>query len=103
MGNKRGLAIILLSLVPATIAILVFITLHAWGNWMQSYIGTINPADYPAAAAGPLGAMKDILGPVIVQVGQYMKVVGNFFGTVIGLVAIGVFIRGVMAIRQKNT
>lgn len=103
-GKRKGAAMIFISLAVLTIAILAFVTLNTWGQWMADYPNTVSLASLPAEAQAQAGtlfaAYKIFFGGLLAQVGGYMQVAGNFIGILLTCVSLGLFTVGVITIKK---
>jgi len=103
-GKRKGAAMIFISLAILTVAILVFITLNTWGEWIADYVNTVSLASLSTeaqAAAGTIfAAYKIFFGGLMSQVGGYMQVVGNFIGILLTCVSLGIFTNGIFTIKN---
>jgi hypothetical protein len=104
IGKPQGILVLVFGLLLLTGAILVFITVPAWGTWIAGYPDKVSQSQVPAQAAPVVQAVLGIvLGPMIHQVGGYMRVAGFFGGTVMTIMALGVSSMGVMIIRKAES
>ena len=104
MGKGQGLLIFCIGLVLLTAAILIFITLNGWGNWVADYPMTISidslPAEAQAQASVIVTAYQVFFSPLLGQVGGYMQVIGNFVGSLLTLISLAVSATGLRIIRN---
>lgn len=103
-GTKNGIAMIFISMGMLTVAILAFITLNGWGGWIADYPNTLSISALPEEAQAQAGVFMNVykifFGPLLGQVGGYVQVMGNFAGTLLTCISLGLFIRGVTTIRN---
>jgi hypothetical protein len=92
IGKKQGVAILVFGLLLLTGGILVLVTVPSWGDWIAGYpaqAAQTAQQQVPAQAAPVVQAILGvILGPIITQVGHYIRIAGYFGGSLLTLIAI---------------
>ncbi|MEQ4488077.1 MAG: hypothetical protein AAC993_04495 [Dehalococcoides mccartyi] len=91
LERKHGFGIMALGCLILTGAVLVFISIPEWGNFIGSYFQGINPDDYSAQVTPLLTTWKSLFSLLLAQVGGYMKAAGIFGGcalSIMGLIAL---------------
>ena len=89
-------------LLLLTGGILVLITVPSWGNWIAGYPEEVLQQQIPAQAAPIVQAMVGIiLGPLLDQIGGYMKIAGYFGGSLLSLIALVITSVGTMLVTRK--
>ena len=82
--------------------ILVLITVPSWGNWIAGYPEEVLQQQIPAQAAPIVQAMVGIIfGPLLDQIGGYMKIAGYFGGSLLSLIALVITSVGTMLVTRK--
>jgi hypothetical protein len=103
IGKPQGAMILTFGLILLTGGILVLITVPSWGDWIAGYPATVLAQQIPTQAAPTVQAMINfVFGPLLVQVGSYIKTAGYFGGTLLSLAAIGMSSVGAMIIRKAE-
>ena len=103
IGRKQGIGMFIMGLVFLTAGILVLVTVPAWGNWIAGYPELVLQKQVPAQAAPIVQAMMGVIfGPLLDQIGGYMRTAGYFIGSLITLVALVVTSAGIMAAARKQ-
>jgi hypothetical protein len=101
IGRPQGVVILILGLLLLTGGILVLVTVPSWGNWISGYPTQVIQKEIPDQAAPVVQAVLGIiLGPLIDQIGGYIKIAGYFGGSLLTLIALVVSGVGTMVIRQ---
>ncbi len=104
IGKKQGVAVLIFGLLLLTGGILVLITVPSWGRWIADYptqAAQIVQQQAPAQAAPVAQAVLSfVMGPLIHQVGEYMKTAGYFVGSLLTLIALVVSTAGTTIIRR---
>jgi hypothetical protein len=91
INKKTGIPVLFMGLVLLTAGILVLVYVPQWGDWIGSYPQTVLQKQLPAEAQVLVkGMMQFTLGPLIQQIGDYMRIGGYFAGSLITLIALGI-------------
>lgn len=102
IGRKQGIALLIFGLVLLTGGILVLITVPAWGDWIADYPALVMQQEIPDQAAPVVQAMIGfVFGPLLEQVGDYMRIAGYFMGSLLTLVSIVIASAGTMASMKR--
>ena len=102
IGKKQGIGIMIFGLLLLTGGILVLITVPSWGNWIAGYPEKVLQQQIPAQAAPIVQAMVGIIfGPLLDQIGGYMKIAGYFGGSLLSLIALVITSVGTMLVTRK--
>ena len=97
IGKKQGIGILVFGLLLLTAGILVLVTVPAWGDWIMGYPAQVLQQPVPEQAAPIVQAMIGIVfGPLLVQVGEYIRTAGYFIGSLLVLIALVVSSAGTM-------
>jgi len=97
IGKKQGIGILIFGLLLLTGGILVLITVPSWGDWIMDYPAMVLQKQVPAQAAPTVQAMISfVFGPLLEQVGEYIRIAGYFVGSLLTLVALVVTSAGTM-------
>ncbi len=100
IGKEQGIAILVFGLILLTAGILVLVAVPSWGEWIADYPARIaSSTSLPAQAAPIIQGMSGIFGPLLKQVGGYIKTVGYFVGSLLTIFSLGVTAAGAMVIR----
>jgi hypothetical protein len=101
IGKPQGTLILILGLLLLTGGILVLVTVPSWGNWISGYPAQVAQKEIPAQAASVVQAVLGIIfGPLLNQVGEYIKIIGYFVGSLLSLIALAISSVGTMIIRR---
>lgn len=100
IGRPQGLAILILGLLLLVGGILVLISVPSWGDWIASYPAQVAQKQFPPQAAPIAQGMVAIFGPLLDQVGGYIRIVGYFAGSLLTLIAIIIASAGTMVIKR---
>jgi hypothetical protein len=93
INKKTGFPILFMGLVLLTAGILVLVYVPQWGDWIGSYPQTVLQKQLPAEAQALVkGMMQFSLGPLIQQIGGYLRIGGYFIGSLITLISLGITI-----------
>ena len=103
VGKAQGMAIGVFGLLLLIGGILVLVYVPSWGNWMADYPGQAAKTPFPAEVAPIAKGVGAVLGPVLVQVGGYLKAAGYFIGSLLTIVSLGVLCVATMVIRAGKT
>jgi hypothetical protein len=102
IGKKQGIGILILGLLFLTGGILVLITVPSWGNWIAGYPAEVLQKQIPAQAAPTVQAMLGIIfGPLLSQVGEYIRIAGYFVGSLFSLIALAITSVGITLVTKK--
>jgi hypothetical protein len=103
IGRPQGIMVLMLGLILLTGGILVLVSVPAWGDWISGYPAQVAQKEIPAQTAPVVQAVLGIiLGPLIDQIGGYMKAAGYFGGGLLTLIALAVSSVGTMLIRRAQ-
>jgi hypothetical protein len=103
IGRKQGVGILIFGLILLTGGILVLLTVPSWGDWIIGYPATVLQKQVPAQAAPTVQAMIGIIfGPLLEQVGEYIRIAGYFVGSLLTLVALVVTSAGTMLSTKRS-
>jgi hypothetical protein len=104
LGKPQGVLVLFLGLCLLTGGILVLITVPSWGNWISDYpehTAQVISQQAPAQAAPIAQAVLSfVLGPLIQQIGGYIKTAGYFVGSLLTLISLTVSFVGSMIIKR---
>lgn len=101
IGRPQGVMILILGLLLLTGGILILVTVPSWGDWISGYPVQVLQKEIPAQAAPVVQAVLGIiLGPLINQIGGYIKTAGYFGGSLLTLIALAASSAGTMIIRR---
>lgn len=89
MPRKAGVPMLFMGLILLSAGILVLVFIPQWGDWIRNYPQTVLQKTLPAEAQAAKGLMQFSLGPLIQQMGDYMRIVGYFAGSLITLISLG--------------
>jgi hypothetical protein len=89
LTRKAGLPVLLMGLILLTTGILVLVFIPQWGDWVRNYPQTVLQKQLPVEAQSAKGMMQFALGPLIQQIGDYLRIVGYFAGSLITLISLG--------------
>jgi hypothetical protein len=104
IGKKQGMMVLILGLLLLTGGILVLVTVPSWGDWISGYPAQVAQKDVPAQAAPVVQAVSGIIfGPLLNQVGEYIKIIGYFVGSLFTLIALMISSVGTMIIRRAQS
>jgi hypothetical protein len=89
IGKSQGVLIMILGIMLLTAGILVLVTVPSWGNWIAAYPATVLQKQIPEQATATVQAMLGIVfGPLLEQVGGYIKIAGYFGGSLLSIIAL---------------
>lgn len=100
VGKKQGIAIVVFGLILLTAGILVLVAVPSWGKWIADYPAKVASMSLPPQAAPLVQGMSGIFGPLLKQVGGYIKTVGYFIGSLLTIISLGVTTAGAMVIKS---
>ena len=101
IGKSQGVLVLIMGLLLLTGGILVLLTVSSWGDWIKDYPGQVMQQQIPAQALPTVQAMIGIVfGPLLEQVGGYLKIAGYFVGSLLTLIALAISSVGSVIIRQ---
>ena len=102
MGKGQGLAILTMGLLILTGAILVYVSLPDWGNYIAGYPAAIT-ASIPAEAQEEMASvtgMLQLVSPLLSNVGGYIQKIGYFVGSLLTLISLAISAAGLRIIRN---
>ncbi len=99
IGRQQGIAMLVFGLILLTGGILVLVFVPSWGAWIADYPARISSMSLPPQAAPIVQGMTGIFGPLLKQVGGYIKAVGYFVGSLLTIISLGVTAAGAMVIK----
>jgi hypothetical protein len=102
MGKGQGFAILIIGLLMLTGAILVYVSLPDWGNYIASYPTAI-AASIPAEAQEEMASvsgMLQLVSPLLSHVGGYIQKIGYFIGSLLALISLAISVIGLRIIRS---
>ena len=101
IGKSQGVLVLIMGLLLLTGGILVLLTVPSWGDWIKDYPGQVMQQQIPAQALPTVQAMIGIVfGPLLEQVGGYLKIAGYFVGSLLTLIALAISSVGSVIIRR---
>ncbi|AGG06894.1 MULTISPECIES: hypothetical protein [Dehalococcoides] len=101
LERKHGIGIMALSCLILTGAVLIFISVPDWGNFIGSYFQGVNPDEYSPQVAPLLSTWKSLFSPLLAQVGGYMKAAGIFGGCALSIMGLIAMFVGINIVRQS--
>jgi hypothetical protein len=97
IGRKQGIGILIFGILLLIGGILVLVTIPSWGDWIMGYPAMLLQQQIPAQAAPIVQAMMGfVFGPLLGQVGEYIRIAGYFVGSLLTLIALVVTFAGTM-------
>lgn len=99
VGKPQGIGALVFGLILLTAGILVLITVPGWGNWIADYPQRLANMQVPPEAASTVQGMRGVFGPLLEQVGGYIRTVGYFVGSLLTIVSLGPIGIGITIIR----
>lgn len=102
IGKPQGFGILIMGLLFLTGAVLVFISVPTWGQWVHDYPSTIDASQLPAQAQPLAGGIKAVFGPLLEQVGGYVRAAGFFAGSLLTVVSCAMMGAGVTIIKNSH-
>ncbi len=98
--KPQGIAALNFGLILLTAGVLVLTTVPSWGNWIADYPQQLASMQAPPEAAPVMQGMRGVFGPLLEQVGGYIRIVGYFVGSLLTIVSLGPI--GIMIIRGER-
>lgn len=89
IGRPQGIAVLIFGLILFAYGVLVLIFVTGWGRWIGEYPQQLAGISVPPEAAPVVQGMRGVFGPLLVQVGGYMEIMGYFAGALMTLVSLG--------------
>ena len=102
VGKPQGIAALIFGLILLTAGVLVLTTVPSWGNWIADYPQQLASMQAPPEAAPVMQGMRGVFGPLLEQVGGYIRIVGYFVGSLLTIVSLGPIGIGIMIIRGER-
>ncbi len=102
IGKPQGFGIFTMGLIFLTGAILVFISVPTWGQFIHDYPSTIDASQLPAQTQPLAGGIKAVFGPLLEQVGGYMRVAGYFGGSLLTVISCAMMGAGITIIKHSR-
>ncbi len=103
LGKKQGIGILIFGLLLLSGGILVLITVPSWGDWIAGYPQEVLQKQIPAQAAPTVQAILGIIfGPLLNQIGEYIRIAGYFGGSLLSLIALAITSAGTMLTTKKS-
>jgi hypothetical protein len=102
VGKGQGTAILILGVILLAGGILVLVSVPSWGNWIANYPVKVATMSFPPQAAPIVQGMGGVFGPLLQQVGGYIRAAGYFIGSLLTIISICVCIAGTMVIRTTK-
>ncbi len=102
IGKPQGFAILTVGLIFLTGAILVFISVPNWGEWVHDYPSSIDASQLPAQAQPLAGGIKAVFGPLLEQVGGYVRAAGYFGGSMLSVISLAMMGAGLTVIKHSQ-
>jgi len=102
IGRPQGFGILIMGLIFLTGAVLVFLSVPSWGEWVHDYPSSIDASQLPAQAQPLAGGIKAVFGPLLEQVGGYMRAAGYFAGPLLSVISLAMMGAGVTVIRNSH-
>ena len=103
IGKKQGIGIMILGLLLLSGGIIVLVVVPSWGQWIASYPEQIAKLQLPGQAAIIGQGMAGIFGPLMQQLGGYMKKAGYFMGSLLSLISLVITFVGIMIIKRSSS
>jgi hypothetical protein len=104
IGRKQGIGILVFGLLLLTGGILVLVTVPSWGDWIMGYPEQVLQQQVPDQAAPTVQAMIGfVFGPLLEQVGEYIRIAGYFLGSLLTLIALVISSVGTMLSTRRST
>ncbi|MBX6350943.1 MAG: hypothetical protein IRZ11_05485 [Clostridia bacterium] len=96
-----GVAALLIGLVILTVGVVVVTVVPHWAEWIQNYPQSVLAQPIPDEAAPMVHALMGmVLGPLVAQVGHYLRSAGVFVGTVLIVVSLFPLGAGIAVLRK---
>ena len=89
IGRPQGVAVLIFGLILFTYGVLVLIFVTGWGRWIADYPQVLANLSVPPEAAPVVKGMRGVFGPLLVQVGGYMEIMGYCAGALMTLISLG--------------
>lgn len=102
VGKPQGIAALVFGLILLTAGVLVLITVPGWGNWIADYPQRLASMQAPPEAASTIQGMTGVFGPLLEQVGGYIRTVGYFVGSMLTIVSLAPIGIGITIIRAEG-
>jgi hypothetical protein len=101
IGKPQGILVLTMGLLLLIGGILVLITVPSWGNWISGYPEQVMKQQIPPQAAPTVQAMIGIIfGPMLIQIGEYIRTIGYFVGSLLTLIALAISSVGTVIIKR---
>ena len=98
--KARGIGVLVFGLILLAGGILILVYVPSWANWIAGYPAQLMKMPVPPEAAGMVKGVAGALGPLLQQVGGYLRAAGYFVGSLMTIVAIGVTCVGSTLLRK---
>ncbi len=100
MIKARSLGMMVFGLILLAGGILILVFVPGWGKWIAGYPAQLMAMPFPPEAAAVAKGFGGALGPLMQQVGGYMRIAGYFVGSLMTIIAIGLTGAGFMMFRE---
>jgi hypothetical protein len=101
IGKPQGVLVLILGLLLLVGGILVLITVPSWGDWISGYPELVMKQQVPDQVAPTVQVMLGIIfGPMLTQIGEYIRIIGYFVGSLFTLIALVISSVGAMIIKR---
>lgn len=98
--KARGIGVLVFGLILLAGGILILVYVPCWGNWIAGYPAQLLKMPFPPEAAPIAKGIGGVFGPLLQQVGGYVRTIGYFIGSLMTIAAIGVTCTGSMLLRK---
>lgn len=103
IGKRQGLAVLILGLILLAGGILVLVYVPSWGHWIASYPGQVAQMQLPPQAAPIAQGIGGVFGPLLDQVGGYIRIAGYFVGSLLTIISLVITVAGAMIIKGTTS
>ena len=98
--NARSIGMAVYGLILLAVGILILVKVPGWGNWLAGYPAQLLKMPFPPEAAPVAGGLAGAFGPLLAQVGSWVRIVAYTIGSLVTLAGIGVTGMGCMMMRK---
>ena len=100
--NARGIGVTVFGLILLVVGILILVFVPGWGNWIAGYPAQLLKMPFPPEAAPMAKGLAGAFGPLLQQVGSYVRIASYTIGSLVTIIGIGITYAGCTLLRKSQ-
>lgn len=96
LGRPQGIAVLVLGILLLAGGILILVSVPSWGGWIADYPKQVAQMPLPPQVAPVAQGIAGVFGPLLQQIGGYIRTVGYFAGSLLTVISLVITAAGAM-------